>query len=311
MRHSSFHALACAIAIAFAIVLPTRASACACGCGVFDVGTSAMYASHAGLMAYAEYDSLDQDQNRRGTSTAPADQNEDKDVRTRFYTLGGHYLFNRTWGVAAELPYWHRDFATTDAATGELVHYSHGAVGDVRLRLLYTGLSDDMSTGLSLGLKLPNGDSDFAGFDADTQIGSGSTDLLVGAYHMGRLTADNRWTWFVQGQWDQPLAHKANYRPGAEGAVTAGVYFEGWATAGGLRASPVAQLRGLYRRSDGGPDGHPTDTGYERVLAAPGLELSKGDTKVYAEWAVPVYTNATGNQLFARSMWKLNVSHNF
>jgi hypothetical protein len=301
--------LAAAFAVAF--VLPTSVLACACGCGVFDVGTSAMYASHAGFMGYLEYDYLDQDQNRAGTGTAPADQNMDKDVRTRFYTVGGHYLFNRTWGVSAELPYWDRDFTTTDEDTGELAHYTHGALGDVRLRLLYTGLSGDMSTGLSLGLKLPNGETGFAGFDADTQIGSGSTDLLLGAYHLGRITADNRWSWFVQGQWAQPLAHKSNYRPGAEGAVTAGAYFEGWGGTDGVRVSPVAQLRAVYRRADGGPDGHPEDTGYERVVVAPGLELSHADTKVYAEFALPVYTNSTGNQLFARSMWKLNVSHNF
>ncbi len=300
-------AAACAVALS----LPTSVLACACGCGVFDVGTSAMYASHAGLMGYLEYDYLDQDQNREGTGTAPADQNEDKEVRTRFYTVGGHYLFNRSWGVSLELPYWDRAFTMLDGETGELAHYSHGAVGDVRMRLLYTGLSADMSTGLSLGLKLPNGETDYPGFDADTQIGSGSTDLLLGAYHLGRITADNRWSWFVQGQWAQPLAHKANYRPGAEGAVTAGAYFEGWGSAEGLRVSPIAQLRAIYRRSDGGPDGHPEDTGYQRLVVAPGLEFTHGSTRVYVEAGVPLYTRSTGNQLFARSLWKLNVSHNF
>lgn len=73
----------------------------------------------------------------------------------------------------------------------------------------------------------------------------------------------------------------------------------------------VAGLRGLYRRADGGPDGHPEDTGYRRLLAAPGLAASFGRTRVYAELAVPLYTWSNGNRLFARTMWKLNASHNF
>ena len=39
-----------------------------------------------------------------------------------------------------------------------------------------------MSTGLIFGVKLPTGDWKFAGFDRDTEIGSGSTDVLVGGY---------------------------------------------------------------------------------------------------------------------------------
>ena len=33
---------------ALTLFFPNLSSACACGCGIFDVGTSSMYASHAG-----------------------------------------------------------------------------------------------------------------------------------------------------------------------------------------------------------------------------------------------------------------------
>ena len=72
-------------------------------------------------------------------------------------------------------------------------------MGDIRIKGAYTGFSADMSTGLTFGVKLANGDSSYPNFDADTQIGSGSTDLLLGGYHLGRLSADNRWTYFLQG----------------------------------------------------------------------------------------------------------------
>jgi hypothetical protein len=100
--------------------------------------------------------------------------------------------------------------------SGQIVEFRHGAIGDVRLKGTYTGLAADMSPGLSFGVKLDNGDTGYPGFDTNTQIGSGSTDLLLGGYHLGRITADTRWSYFLQGQRDQPLTHKDNYRPGAE-----------------------------------------------------------------------------------------------
>ena len=297
--------------MALTSAIPSLSLACACGCGIFDVGTSSMYASHAGGMLFVEYDYLDQSHNYSGTSSAPASANPDKAIRSTFMTVGGQYQFNRDWGLTVELPYWERYFQTTDEDTGELVAFRHGAIGDIRIKATYTGLSADMSSGLSVGVKLANGDTNFPGFDADTQIGSGSTDAVLGGYHLGRLSADNRWSYFLQAQWDQPLDHKPNYRPGAEGVAVAGVYFEGWSTHRQLKFSPIAQLRVAYRRADGGADALVNDTGYSRILVAPGLEIASGKLRVYTDVAVPVYTNARGNQLFPNEMWKLNASYHF
>jgi hypothetical protein len=291
--------------------VPGLALACACGCGIFDVGTSSMFAGHAGGMMFVEYDYLDQSHNWSGTSGAPAADNADKAIRSRFMTVGGQYQFNRSWGITLEVPYWHRYFQTTDAGSGQIVAFTHGAVGDVRLKVTYTGLSSDMSTGLTAGVKLANGETDYPGFDPDTQIGSGSTDLLLGAYHLGRLSADQRWSYYMQGQWDQPVRSLDNYHPGAEGVVVVGTYYEGWSTHSNLKFSPVAQLRAVYRRPDGGVDGMPGNTGYARVLISPGIEIGQGRFRVYADVALPLYTNARGNQLFAHEMWKLNVSEHF
>ncbi len=294
-----------------ALAIPGLSLACACGCGVFDVGTSSMYANHTGGMAFVEYDFLDQSHNYSGTSSAPAVDNPDKAIRTKFLTLGGQYQFNRAWGLSMEVPYWDRYFQTTDEESGAMVESTHGAIGDIRIKGTYTGISADMSSGVTLGVKLANGDTSYPGFDADTQIGSGSTDLLLGGYHLGRLTTDNRWSYYLQAQWDQPVWHKENYRPGAEGVAVGGVYFEGWSTHAALKISPVGQLRLVYRRPDGGDQGNPQDTGYSRVLISPGLELATGNTRVYADVALPLYTHARGNQLFANEMWKLNASYYF
>ena len=53
------------------------------------------------------------------------------------------------------------------------------------------------------------------------------------------------------------------------------------------------------------------DTGYSRLLVSPGMAVGKGKVRVYADVALPLYTNAHGNQLFANEMWKLNASDHF
>ena len=99
------------------------------------------------------------------------------------------------------------------------------------------------------------------------------------------------------------------YLPGAELVLVGGAYYEGWKLSDNAKLSPVGQLRYAYRRPDGGPEGKPDETGYARVLMSPGVELELGKLRLYADVAVPLYTNARGNQLFANEMWKLNASY--
>ena len=95
------------------LAIPGLSRACACGCGIVDVGTSSMYANHAGGMAYVEYDYLDQSHNYSGTSPAPAGDNPDQVIRSKFITVGGQCQFNRSWDLTIEVPYWDRYFETT------------------------------------------------------------------------------------------------------------------------------------------------------------------------------------------------------
>jgi hypothetical protein len=294
-----------------ALAAPAVSYGCACGCGVFDVGTGAMFPDGAGGQVYAEADFMDQNRNWSGTSAAPADANEDLRIRTVFYTVGAQYMFNRKWGVSADVPYWSRSFTTTDVDTGAPVTFDHGAVGDIRLRLHYTGFSHDMSSGMSLGVKLPSGDSTYANFDPDTQIGTGSTDLLLGGYHLGKLADDGSWNFYLRAMWDLPVSSKPVYRPGYEVLGVAGIYYHGWTTASGVRLVPIAQLTAAVRGHDGGTMGRPQDTGYSRLVAAPGLEVSVGQLRVYAEAGFAFHNNMSGNQLVAKQMYKFSVSYSF
>ena len=294
-----------------AALIPAASYGCACGCGVFDVGTGAMFPDGAGATVFAEVDFMDQNRNWSGTSAAPAANNEDLGIRTAFYTVGAQYMFNRSWGVSIDVPYWSRKFTTTDPDSGNPVTFDHAAVGDVRIRAQYAGFSHDMSTGVSLGVKLPSGDSSYVNFDPDTQIGTGSTDLLVGAYHLGKIRDDGSWNYYVRAMLDQPVVSKAVYRPGNELIGVAGAYYHGWTFGSGVRVVPIAQLTAAVRGHDGGTMGHPQDTGYTRLIAAPGLEVTYDRFRAYTEVGFAVHNNMSGNQLVARQMYKLSISYSF
>src|SRR5579859_1230645 len=193
------------LALSLYAFFTAEASACACGCGVFSVGTSAMLPSGAGGTASLEYDYLNQTQNWHGTSSAPAADNADKNVRSDFYTASLQYMFNRSWGASIAIPYTDRLFVTTQD-DGSIAGFHHDSLGDIRLMGMYTGFSDDMSTGILFGLKLATGDYKDTHIDRDTSIGTGTTNLLLGAYHQANLDAENLWTGFVQAHWERAFA---------------------------------------------------------------------------------------------------------
>jgi len=296
------------------ILLPAHAHACACGCSVFDVGTSSMLPSDAGGMAYLNYDYQNQNKNWNGNSSAPAADNGDKRIETHFVTLGLQYLFNRNWGVQVELPVWNRTFETDlnyGGSPANVVSRNWTGLGDIRLKGIYTGLSDDLSTGLTFGLKLPTGSISHEPdvIDRDTQLGTGSTDLLLGAFHRARF-GDSHWNWFAQAELELPMLAQGEYRPGFEANVATGIYYDGLSL-GGVKISPVAQVIGSWRDSDHGADAAPADSGYARVLLAPGLEFHLHPVKVYADVELPVFQHVNGNQLVAPVLFKLSVSYMF
>jgi len=213
------------VAFFLGVLFPSAALACACGCGVFDVGTGAMMPTAEGGQVWFEYDFMNQVNNWSGASPSAKANNDDKVLRSNFFQLGGQYMFNREWGVMGEVPVTDRFFKTTDDGTGDTVKFQHSALGDIHLQGIYSGFSEDMSTGVTFGFKLPTGDFSFSGFDRDTSIGSGSTDLLLGFYHMGGLV--DRFDWFTNAQLDQPFLTQDSYRPGTEIDAAIGSYYYG------------------------------------------------------------------------------------
>jgi hypothetical protein len=314
-----------------AVLAPGVARACACGCGVFDVGTSSMFPHDAGGMVFVNYDFQDQDRNWSNTGPAPTENNGDKDIRTDFITYGLQYMFNRSWGVQVEVPYDFRDIKTLGGPTGnQVVSLKWSSLGDIRLEGIFTGFSEDMSSGLTFGVKLPTGDyahnDAYGDIDRDSEIGTGSTDVLLGAFHRHRLTHDGSLTWFAQGLLDVPVLTQDEYRPGVELDTAAGIYYRGWLLHH-LTITPVAQVLASVRTSDSGnyasggiydindnPPNNPVggrSSGYQRILLSPGIEFHIHPVSVYADVEVPVFQDFVGNQLVAPFLFKMYVSYMF
>lgn len=295
-----------------AVSLPASALACACGCGVFGVGAGTLTPTGEGGTAFVEYDFMNQNHNWHGASSAPGADNPDKAIKTDFVNFGGQYMFNRSFGVMVQSAVWNRTFRTLDSNGVTVNRFTHAALGDTRIQGVYTGFSPDLSSGLTFGVKLATGDSSYGNFDPDTEIGTGSTDLLIGGYTHGKLTADNSFSWFANAQWQKPVAWRHAYKPGEEVNAGVGAYYAGYDLwSGKAKLSPVLQLIGSWRARDGGDMGHPGDSGYERLLLAPGVELNTADWRLYAHVAFPVYQRVNGDQLTAPVLFKLALSRTF
>ena len=264
-----------------------------------------------GGMAWIQDAFMNQNRNWSGTSEAPAADNDDKELETDFLTFGAQYMVNDSWGAQIQIPYDFRYFKGTDE-NNNITSHNWSQLGDIRIEGIYTGFFADLSAGVTLGLKLPTGsytkDPDLV--DRDTQIGTGSTDVLLGGFFRHNLSADQKWDGFTQLELDVPALTQAGYRPGVELDTAAGIDYKGF-TLGRALIAPVAQVIFSERTHDSGSNASPDDTGYQRLMLSPGIEVHIHPVVIYADAEFPVFQHFTGDQLAAPVLFKLSVSYMF
>jgi hypothetical protein len=316
----------------------TAARACACGCSVFDVGGGLLpQENDHGGRVFFEWWHANQNQNWIGNSKGSADANLDKKLVTDWYTAGFMYMFNREWGVMARLPYADRAFTTDTGPPTGVQTFNSRDFGDLEVMGIYSGFFPDMSTGVTFGLKLPTGVYTANGLDRDTQIGTGSTDLILGAFHRGMISGDNAWQYFSQIRWQQPFLYRGAvdpstgnfevYKPAAQIDGAGGIVYNNLYNVLGFdKITPLVQIIASHRNHDSGDAADPLNSGFDRLMISPGIEFTKvldepnnRVLKVYFDVEIPFYyrTNAAVNdagsegQLTAPVLFKMITSYNF
>ena len=333
------------IAAAFAL-LPLTAThdafACAaCGDTLSrDWGTQGVN-THPGFTADLSYSYINQNQQRYGSGTASSalisqlqgagQEIEDYTVtRTIMATLN---YTSDTWGVTTQLPYvqrTHGTFGTADLMGTSYSSSSDNSIGDIRITGRYTGFSAENASGIIAGIKLPTGSANTnfnAGAGANTpldrslQIGTGSTDLILGGFLTGTIV---EYGWFAQGTVQHAVATKViaglDYRPGDAYALNTGIRYAKF----GAKFTPMLQLNYIRRQPDTPDSGTnagatPPDaltggpaTGGTLVYLAPGASLRiGGGTSVYGFLQLPVYQNVNSLQLSPRYTATVGVQHSF
>jgi len=305
------------------LIAPTASFACACGCGVFELGPITMLPTRPGGVVYIEDDYMNQNQNWIGTQSAPASLNTDKQLETHFGSVGVDYQFNSAWGLSLQIPYWGRTFRTDigTPSAPDVQTYQHSALGDIRLVGRYTGFTPDLSTGITFGVKLASGDWTYPYFDRDTEIGTGTTDILLGAYHIGDLSEKNHLQWFAEAAYSWATNTREGYRPGDELNAAIGITYDNIRFGPNTSLLLLLQLIGSDRLRDSGVNADPYNTGYQRLLLSPGVQFMSSSWQVYAdaEFRVYHYANAapsqavegTQGQLVAPALFKLVLSYSW
>lgn len=313
------------IVLALAASLPSSAVfACAsCGCSINSDWSAQGLSSASGWSMDLRYDILNQNKLRAGThsisatdaaastNTATGDPAEVEQYTNNHYlTATLDYSNGDTWGVSLSLPYINRthstlgvgsDGATFDPANGAYTSSASG-LGDVRVIGRYFGLTEMRNFGLQFGLKLPTGkknqfanDGSGIAVDPGLQLGTGTTDLILGAYYFDRLS-DN-WGYFTQGTFQAALNHSTmdagSYKPGNNLNFSIGARYTGFSA-----FTPTVQLNARYARRDSGEAADTFATGGKLVYLTVGAIVPVTDRiSPYVNVQVPVYQNVNGIQL--------------
>jgi hypothetical protein len=309
LRHAPCHALASIAVATLLAVASTSGFACSsCGCTLNADWATQGLTSRTGWTADLRYDFYNQNDLRSGTGrvnrgalTLPNDAEIQQQTVNRNATLTLDYGISQDWGVTVTLPWLERRHTTIAPGDTELSSSRSDAIGDVRVLARYMGLSEGQDWGLQFGLKLPTGNSHRVNFDGGPQTGemvdrglqsgTGSTDLLVGAFKFGALseTVD----WFGQALLQIPVASDSAFRPGTGANLTGGVRYRGF---GGV--VPQAQFNARMERRETGSEADESNSGATLVYFSPGATFNMTErTSVYVFGQVPVYQRVNGYQL--------------
>lgn len=273
-----------------------------------------------------------------------AGQEVEHDTINRDLTLGMGYSPSPDWNFTLRIPYVDRSHTTYGTATPDqlgadkLSGATVSSLGDVKFIAAWQGALATHNLGVQLGVKLPTGryggpNADGTGIvgrdpvafsrgpnaqqpspgnllDTSLQPGTGSTDLIVGAYFVQAVSQNV--DAFVNGQFQAAVAHRldtpgADYRPGNLASLSFGLR-----DAARPDWMPQLQINLSHKSHDQGALADTADTTGTVAYLSPGLSVMVGQGwQAYGFVQLPVYRQLDGVQLAPHWTASLGISTAF
>jgi len=274
-----------------------------------------------------------------GINDAGGTQEVEHKTINRYINLGISYTPSADWNISAIIPYIDRSHTTygnagaaslTDA---NLSSASSTGIGDIKLIGSYQGWLPTHNLGVQLGIKLPTGNyggqnvltgatvgrnpvffssgpnaSASQALDTSLQPGTGSTDLILGAYYYQPVSQN--FDAFINGQFQFAVAEKLNqagadYRPGNQANISFGLRYEA-----NPDVVPQLQINLTHKSADQGALADTANTAGTVAYLSPGVTFAvMKNLQVYTFVQKAVYSQLSGYQLFPR--WSASVGASY
>lgn len=293
------------------LLAPTASASCGSAfCTVNSNWTAETAATEIGDTLDFRFEYIDQDQLRSGSSRVSAGEfpEEHDEVSTQNRNLLARYshTFNSRWGVSVNVPFVDREHfhVHNDEEGPEPERWAFSQIGDASIvgRYQFEGIGDPMkpwASGLTFGVKVPTGSINQVNEDGERaerslQPGTGTTDLIAGAYFHQRLTRQDA-TLFAQAQFQHATGMHDEFEPGDRYHLDLG-----YRVGIGGRFGAMLQLNYLHKDRDAGAQAEPEDSGGDFVFLSPGLSYAFSDkVQAYMFYQLPLEQHVNGVQLTA------------
>jgi hypothetical protein len=306
--------------IVAAAAIPPSLNACSvCGCSLSSDWAAQGYDTAQGFDESINYQYYNQDNLRTGTGNVdkndfplPNDQEIQQDTLTRSTTLGISYVASPHWGYDLLLPCYDRYHSTIAPGDTDISESHADGIGDLRLLARYQVFHPKGSFGFQFGLKLPSGEfnQNFETgpqaanlVDRGLQLGTGTTDLVLGASYFGRAALNLGY--FAQATVQQALAERDGFIPSSTLNLNVGLRYLNTSL-----VTPLLQLNARWDTREHGIYADSENSGDAAFYVSPGVTVQMGMREsLFAFVQLPVLQRVNGLQLDPR--WLLSVGFRF
>ncbi|HGL6719098.1 transporter [Burkholderia contaminans] len=274
-------------------------------------------------------------------NAAGGSQEVENQTINRYWNLGINYSPNAKWNFGAIVPFVDRGHSTYGNATPDqltpdnLSGVTSKGLGDIKLIASYQGFLPTHNLGVQLGVKLPTGkyggqnvltgatvgrspvffssgpnSANGQALDSSLQPGTGSTDLIVGAYYYQPISQN--FDAFINGQFQSAVFENLrgigeDYRPGNLATVSVGLRYEA-----NPRIVPQLQINVTRKSADQGALADTANTAGTVVYLSPGVTVNVvKNLNVYAFVQKALFSRLSGYQLFPRWSGTVGASYAF